>query len=88
MKNHKNIFLSLAFYVVALACYFYLVFIPNISSNAVFIPTLVLILVGLFFGFRSINAKESKWAGHLVVIIGGVILISPLLILMAGYGAL
>lgn len=88
MKNHKNIILSLALYIVAFACYFYLLFIPGISPKAVYSPTLILILVGLFFGFRSIKAKESKWAGHLMVIVGGVILISPLLIIMVGYGAL
>jgi len=72
-------------YVIALALYFILLYIPNISPSAVYIPTLIILLVGIFFGFRSVKAKESTWAGHLMVVLGGLIIISPLLIVMIGY---
>jgi hypothetical protein len=85
MKKHINTLLSLGSYVVALICYFCLLYIPNISPSAVYVPTLILLVVGIFFGFRSIKAKESAWAGHLMVVIGGLIIISPLLIVVIGY---
>jgi uncharacterized membrane protein YqjE len=88
MQKYKNTILSFGFYIIALACYFFLLFIPDIRPSMVYGPTLILVLAGLFCGFRAINSKESDWVGRVAVVIGGVILILPLLIIMVGYGAL
>lgn len=87
-KNHKNIFISLAFYIITFVVYFCLLYIPGISPTAVYTPALILVLIGIFFGFRSIKARESSWAGHLVIVIGGLILASPLIIFVLGANGL
>ncbi len=93
LKNYRNIFLSLVSYVIAVVVFFtWTLFVPSASSvgiaNSIGVGLgLILILTGLFFGFKSIKSKESSWAGHLMVIIGGLILASPIIVIMVGYGA-
>src|SRR3989338_11107971 len=77
IKSYKNVYLSLASYIIALSSYFYLLFIPNISPAIVYSPTLVLILIGILFAHKSNKAKESSWAGNLLMAIGILILLFP-----------
>ena len=84
MKKYKNISWALGSYIVGLIIYFTLLYVPGSSPSAVYTPALVLILIGVFFGFRSIKAKESTWAGHLLVIVGGLLLASPIILLVLG----
>lgn len=79
-KTHKNITWSLVLYIIGIAAYFCLLYIPGISPNVVYTPALIVLFVGIFFGFRSIKARESSWAGHMIVVIGGLIIIAPFLI--------
>ena len=90
IKKNKNAFISCWFYVFAiLVAFISPYFLPILSSPGVFntlavAMLVILILVGIFFGFRSIKANESTWAGQLVVIAGGVILVAPLLLYVWG----
>lgn len=86
MKKYKNIIWAVALYIVGIL----LAYIPagtsrNFYNSVGLAVVVVLILAGIFFGFRSIKAKESSWAGHLVIVIGGLILASPLIMLVIGY---
>jgi len=50
---------------------------PNLTG---FILLIILIIGGIFFGFRSIVKKESGWAGYLTAFLGIFILVAPFII--------
>ncbi|MES2216723.1 MAG: hypothetical protein V4481_05535 [Patescibacteria group bacterium] len=85
MKN-KNIYTSFALYVIALliALLAPKSYSPNLFSQLGLGIVVILVLVGIFYGFKSIKAKESSWAGHLMIVIGGLILASPLILFVLG----
>lgn len=99
LKNYKNIFLSLGSYVVAIVWFVSVVSVadffmktatpvsPTVGSvtNVVFLGIFfVLILVGIFFGYKSNKVRESSWGGNLLMVIGIVGILSYLL-LMSGF---
>jgi len=92
MKKYTNIWLSLISYVLAfiVAYPIPLIFLPPgyivsrpVSNLFIFVCT-VFVGVGIFFGFRSIKAKESTWLGHFVILIGFICLLSPLVLFFIG----
>ena len=83
IKGRKNIFLSLGSYIIAFAWYFswlylgpILALLPqppttaNILNMLVISPALILIILGIFFGYRSIKLKESLLVGNFLVVVG------------------
>ncbi len=40
----------------------------------------ILVILGIFFGFKSNKAKESSWAGNLLMVIGIVVILGWLLL--------
>ena len=84
IKSRKNIFLSLVSYVVGvLTAYLWVYFVPAASypgiSNKVGVGlVVVLTLLGMLFGFKSNKAKESSWAGNVLILVGFLIILFPL----------
>lgn len=95
-KNHKNIFLSLASYILAVIWFTIWIQVGNAFATAhssytgnsmnIFVLAVffILLIVGIIFGIKSNKAKESSWAGNLLAVIGIVILIGYF-VLMSGF---
>ena len=94
MKKYKNIFIPLASYTLAV----FLVYIlpnviwmshlppsPNYFGYVSLAVSVFLVLIGIFFGFKGIKSKESLIASQLIVILGGLLLASPLILFVWGY---
>ncbi len=97
MKKYKNICLSIGSYLIAIL---WLAILVQIGSTLVathksftlggtmnFIVLavfFVFLLIGIFFGSKSNKAKESSWAGNLLMAIG-IVLILGYLLLMSGF---
>jgi hypothetical protein len=95
--NNKNILLSVGSYVVAFILIYFGVYATNaIDASSSFgnIARILLaviffafMLVGIVFGYKSNKAKESAWAGSVIMLIG--ILVSLYVFLLYnGLGAL
>jgi hypothetical protein len=92
MKKYKNISLSLGLYILALLITYviprfiwsYSPLPPRSVGYSLIGISIALVVLGMFFGFRSINEKESTWAGHLTILIGGLVLFSPLILFYIG----
>ncbi len=86
MKKYKNIYISFVLYAIALliALLAPKSLTPNLLSHLGLALVVILVLVGIFYGFKSIKTKESSWTGHLMVILGGLILASPLILFVLG----
>lgn len=79
MKTHKNIFLSLSFFLAA-AIWVVLWILPgkdlllyspsNTIEATYIIPHFVLVIIGIFFSLKSNKRKESPWMGSLLGVIG------------------
>ena len=94
IRKYKNILISLGSYILAfLVTYILPLFIwsydhPPASRNIGFWfvgLSLTLVAFGVFSGFRSIMAKESTWAGHLVAAIGVLSLTAPFILTYLSY---
>ncbi|MBI2627604.1 hypothetical protein HYW72_01605 [Candidatus Nomurabacteria bacterium] len=83
MKKYKNICIAFALYVIAVLVFFsWTFFVPAASSpgiaNSIGLGLgVILILSGIFFGLRSVVAKESTWAGYIVIIVGILTFVAP-----------
>lgn len=70
MKQYKNVYLAVAFYVLTIIFYFAL-------NSPVTIPFFACSLIGILFAHMSNRKKESKWAGNLLIVIGALLLLFP-----------
>jgi hypothetical protein len=96
MKKYKNIYWSLVFYALTIV---FVVIIPallwfsspefasapSFLGHSLLAIGILSIFIGIFFGFRSIKAKESSWTGHLMLLIGGLMLAYPIIVSIIGY---
>src|SRR3989344_8698162 len=84
IKRHKNVYLSLGSYVIAFSfTYFVPALIwPPFSSVS---PTLgyfflglslIFVIIGIIFAYKSNKQQESSWAGNLLLLIGLLIVFS------------
>lgn len=84
MKKYKNIKLSFGAYAIALLIMILWNYIVPQSPKSVNWTGLILftlfIITGIFFGFKSNHQKESTWLGYLMILIGFLVLLSPLII--------
>ena len=93
IKGYKNIFLSLGSYIIAFSWYFSWLYLgsilalppqppatTNILNILVIGPASVLIILGIFFGYRSIKLKESLLVGNFLMVIGFITLFFYLLL--------
>ncbi len=97
MKKYKNIYLSVTFYIITILLAYLLpvlisLIFPKIASSAAtpleylfFGGAILSVVVGIFFGLKSMKTKESEWIGHLMVVIGGFILASPLILYVLAF---
>jgi|GEM_PF-2815346 len=95
MKN-KNIIISVASYAVATVWYIIITIIGTIFVNSektitwdganTFVLTIffILLTIGVVFGFKSNNKKESSWAGNFLTAFGIVVILGYFL-LMSGF---
>lgn len=88
MKKYKNIHISLSSYILAALVSLLWTYVvptspesPNWTGLILFT---LLILTGIFFGFRSNYEKESSWAGKIMILIGLLILVSPIILFYIG----
>ena len=70
MKKHKNIFISIGFYILTILFYFLL-------NSPLTFPFYIFGLIGIFFAHLSNRNKESAWVGYLLMIIGILLLLFP-----------
>jgi len=82
IKEHKNISLSIGAYILAALIFILWTYIvptspdsPNWIGLGLFV---ILIITGIFFGFKSNKSRESSWAGNVLMLIGTLILLLPL----------
>ena len=92
IQRYKNIYISLLLYVVAILVVYVIptlimwlcspkfAYSPSYFGYSLLTLAAISVFVGIFFGFRSIHARESFWAGHLTVVIGGLVLASPFIL--------
>ncbi len=73
MKTHKNISISLIFYILTVIFYFVL-------NSPATIPYFACALIGFFFAHMSNRKKESSWVGNLLLVIGILLFLFPFII--------
>ena len=79
IKSYKNVYLSLASYIIAyIWASIPVANTPGISNKIGVSLLAMLILAGIFFAFKSNKAKESSWAGNVLMLVGILILLLPL----------
>ncbi len=97
MKKYKNISLSLTSYVLAIVWYLLGLSLGSIlhiqtSTNAtanilnglVVYPSLLLVLIGMFFSLKSIKTKEAGLLGNFLLFLGLVCLALPYILIFIG----
>jgi len=46
--------------------------------------SVVLLVVGIFCGFKSVNTKETSWVGRIDIIVGLILTLIAIVLLMIG----
>ncbi len=90
-KKYKNIYFSvLAYILAALILFFWTNVGLELPKTIAWIGLIIvglLIILGIYFGFKSVKAKESLLIGNLLMLLGILALLFPVYgrFLFAGY---
>ena len=88
MKKYKNSSLSLLSYIVAFLMVYWLfgsTSLPRSADFPMFWISLILVIIGIFLGYRSNKMKESKWAGYVLMGLGILSLLFLLIFIVFSY---
>lgn len=84
MKNYKNTTVSIGFYILSVIIYFYLLYVPNIKPNYVYIPTFISLAIGIYFALISKHKKENQKLGNALIALGFLIIFLPFILAIIG----
>jgi len=84
----KYISLSALFYIVAVVLFLaptqdFILKYPFMDITVI-VASSILTLIGISFGVKSVNTKESGWLGRVLIIIGVIMILFVLGLLMLG----